>query len=88
MDIPEPVWRNEFVGALAAALAESQAGTQGRAQLRLNALIQEHLVDHFDALVQAIVRKDWNEATAILRKRYPGSLERQQIIESALRGER
>jgi hypothetical protein len=79
MQLAEPRWRSR----LAQLLGHAKKTGDLRA---LESAIQEHLHDNFDNLVQAIVRKRVDEAVAILKKRYPGSLERQLQIEAALRG--
>jgi len=84
MDIPEPKWRVELYETVRRSAERPQCGATRRHLLQL---LETYTTDHFDALVQAIARKDLNDALAILQKRYPGSLERQQIIEAALRGE-
>ena len=83
MDLPEPSWRRALLADLAGSL---QNPPVAGCRHRLKEAVQEHLVDHFDSLVQAIVRGDLATARGILGKHYPGSLERQVTIESELLG--
>jgi hypothetical protein len=82
MDIPEPVWRDQLRQQIKARTA-SVTLTSERTILRL---VDEYLADYFDQLVQAIVRSDLPTARALLKKHYPGSVERQLQIEQMLRG--
>ena len=78
MELPEPVWRTELLAAL-------QLAKTTRDFRQLEMLVQNHTADSFDTLVQAIVRGRCNGAVAVLRKQYPGSVERQFQIDHLMR---
>jgi len=78
-DIPEPAWRSKLYGKVESFVKDPW-------QYRLAEVLDEYLRDGFDPLVQAIARGRLDEARAILHKHYPGSLERQEAIEQAMRG--
>jgi hypothetical protein len=82
MDLTEPRWRIE----LKAAIASFYLNPPGADKAKAWAVISRYTEEHFDQLVQAIVRGDLKMAGAILHNHYPGSLERQDQIERALRG--
>jgi hypothetical protein len=79
MQLPEPQWRR----LLAAAVHEAKTTANFRT---LDALLAEFTVEHFDDLVQLVFRRQMGEAVLLLKKRYPGSIERQEKIEEELRG--
>lgn len=80
MNLSEPAWRQDIL----AALSQAKATRNFR---QLEALLQEHLTDSFDMLVQAIVRNPSPSVAAVLHKRYPGSVERQLEIENLMRAD-
>jgi hypothetical protein len=82
MDIPEPRWRVELKAAVGSFLVNRPGADHTKAWEAVNAYTE----DHFDQLVQAIARGELYQARAILKKHYPGSLERQDQIDQAMRG--